>query len=114
MAKEFYLGLVITALMTLVGHWFPNPRRFPTQETGRFVAYTYGVLSMLAGEGIWLFSAHQPVDGGTAWYGLLAYASVAGVATMAAYGIDMVANLMVRIDIFGVTNDGDNGSGARG
>ena len=85
---EFAFGLTLTALLLLVGHWFPWPKRLH-----RLLAYTYGVGAILAGAAIWLIL--QNLWG--LWLGIVAFAVVGGIVTGLAYGIDGLLNLWLRV-----------------
>jgi hypothetical protein len=85
---EFAFGLTITALMLLVGHWFPWPKRLH-----RLAAYAYGVGAILFGTAIWL-----GLQGlWTTWLGIVAFAVVGGLTTGMAWGIDGLLNLWLRV-----------------
>jgi hypothetical protein len=88
---SFYLGLVVTALLILVGHWFPWPRRLEKLE-----AYTYGVCAILVGTFIWLYLATYTMAPMRIWWGLAAYTASAGVATVVSHATDYVLNLVMR------------------
>src|SRR5574343_673629 len=72
-------GLLVTALLILVFHWFPLSRGLP-----RLVAYVLGCLAIIAGIVVWLAALE--------WLDILPYICaffvVAGLATGAGYGID--------------------------
>jgi hypothetical protein len=80
-------GLIITALLLAVGHWFPWP-----QKLHRVAAYTYGLLSILAGMAFWLGTQHLwPL-----WWGLCGFAVVAGLTVCGAYALDWTLNARLR------------------
>jgi hypothetical protein len=106
MQRDFYLGLAATSLLVLIGHWVPKPVHVPVYVS-RIASYLYGVATMLAGEAVWLWSSQAPLDGATAWNGLLGYAAVAIAASVIAYVVDAVFNLMIRFGVIGV-NDGSD------
>lgn len=87
MNAPFICGLVLTALLVLVGHWFPWPRRLP-----RLAAYAYGTAAILAGVSVWLmWSKLSDILAGV-W----AFAIVGGVATSLAWLTDWLMNLRIR------------------
>jgi hypothetical protein len=86
LTERFFFGLAFTALLLLVGHWFPWFRRL-----SRIQAYAYGVGSLLIGEAIWLVPSNWPL-----WLGLILFAGVAGAAVCLAYLIDWVQNMLAR------------------
>ena len=75
----FVAGLACTALLILLGHWFPWPVKLH-----RLAAYTYGCLCILSGAGVWLLSRGEWRD----WLSLAAFVGVAGAATGLAYLVD--------------------------
>jgi len=80
-------GLSTTALLLLVGHWAPWPKRLH-----RLLAYIYGVMSLYVGILIWL--GWTP----TFWT-LCAFPVVGGAATGLGYLVDWVLNLWVTAEL---------------
>lgn len=80
----FGYGLIITALLLALAHFFPWPRRLH-----RLAAYVIGVGAILLGVYVWL-------GNGEVWRGLLVFAVVAGATTGLCYGIDWLLNLWQR------------------
>ena len=76
----FFVGLVLTALLVFIGHWFPWPVKLH-----RLAAYTYGCLCILSGAGVWLLSIR---GGGRLWLTVALFFAVAGSATGFAYLVD--------------------------
>lgn len=82
MPDNFWFGLILTALLLLVGHWLPWPKKLP-----RLLAYAYGVGCILLGLAVWLL----PADWRT-WLGIGAFCAAGGLATLAAYAYDTWRN----------------------
>lgn len=83
---EFGLGLLITALLMLVGHWFPWPVKLH-----RLAAYAYGCVAILVGSAIWLLSMNL----GAIWLGFSLMIGIGGVATGIAYLVDVALRYRV-------------------
>lgn len=84
------LALAVTALILLLEHWFPWPRRFH-----QLVNYTLGSGGILAGVAIWLVSIGRPGD----IFPLLGFYAAGGTAVLLAYAVDYVLNLRQRVRI---------------
>ncbi len=81
----FWAGAALSALLLLIGHWFPWPR-----QLHRLEAYVYGVACILGGFALW----HLQVNGWHAVLGLTVIAVVSGLAVFAAYGVDWVVAMI--------------------
>ena len=82
--NPFTFGLVVTALLLGVLHWFPYYRRLHVIGN-----YTLGVLAIFAGMTIWLWGNPLLVQ---AW----AFPTIGGASVVVCYIIDCVLNLRVK------------------
>lgn len=80
------IGVTITALLLLVGHWFPWRKPLTRVE-----AYIYGVVSIFVGFAIGRLMVSDWIT--PAWLGAVCVGG--GLAVLGAYGID---RLFVLID----------------
>ena len=76
---SFWLGVGLTSLLLMVGHWFPWPVKLH-----RLAAYTVGSGSVLAGAALWLLLSAET----SILLGLVVIYLVAGLTTGLAYIID--------------------------
>lgn len=97
----FLVGLVITVLLLLVGHWFPWFKRLT-----RIQAYVYGTLSILVGQAVWL--GLQSVI----FWQVAAFAVLGGSAVWAAYQYDWLANKIARRCLLRGRSGGESGEGS--
>ena len=81
------VGLVITALILMVEHWFPVPIKLHV-----IANYTLGVLAILAGQSLWLVKMGNVDAAKYTWL----FALVGGAAVTLCYAIDKVLNTWVR------------------
>jgi len=85
---QLAFGLSTTALVLLVGHWAPWPRKLH-----RLVAYSYGVASIYLGLFIYL-------GWGPTFWTLCAFPAIGGVAVGFAYAVDWLLNLRVKANLY--------------
>lgn len=85
----FGIGLSITVLFLLVGHWFPWPRPLP-----RLHAYTYGVGAIIAGVAIWKI----PQGDWVTPLGLVVMSAAAGFAVWFGYAVDSTVVRLRKAD----------------
>lgn len=90
MPEKFWFGLVVTALVELVLHWYPWPRALP-----RVVSYMLGVAAILLGCAIWLLGIQQI----RILLGIVGICAAAGLATLLGWGVDWLHNLLVRVSV---------------
>lgn len=76
---SFWLGVGLTSLLLMIGHWFPWPVKLH-----RLAAYTVGSGSILAGASLWLLLSAQS----KVFAGLVILYAVAGATTVLTYVID--------------------------
>ena len=92
MIDSFYAGLVLTALLLFVGHYYD----WPCGRLARLWAYVWGVGSILIGQLVWLaFTPTVSEDGWRLWLEIAAFALVGGAATGLSYLIDWVQGLWI-------------------
>ena len=97
MIDSYVAGLVVTAGLLLLGHWF----RWPKGDLDRLTAYTYGVGSILAGQFVWLHWSTMRYTGDGLWWQIASFAIVGGAATGLAYFVDWVIGLWIASSIHG-------------
>ena len=95
MIDSYVAGLVVTAGLLLLGHWF----RWPKGDLDRLTAYAYGVGSILVGQWVWLHWSTARYADDPLWWRIALFAIVAGGVTFLAYGIDWIIGLWVSSDI---------------
>ena len=93
---SFWLGVGLTSLLLMVGHWFPWPVKLH-----RLAAYTVGSGSILAGASLWLLLS----DKASVLLGLLVLYAVAGATTVLTYVIDNALRARVLHKV--LSNDSD-------
>lgn len=76
---SFWLGVGLTSLLLMVGHWFPWPVKLH-----RLAAYTVGSGSILAGASLWLLLSGEA----SILLGLVVFYIVGGATTALTYLID--------------------------
>lgn len=84
----FYLGLTITALILLVEHWFPWPKK-----PGYLERYAMGCGAIYIGLLIWLGPQQQWI----LLLQLLAFYLISGAVTTGAYYHDHASNLRQKL-----------------
>lgn len=82
--EHFGIGLALTTLLLLVGHWLPKPR-----DLHPIIRYTAGVAAILVGAGWWLASSGLAEVA----LGLALLALAAGIAVLLAYGYDAMRRM---------------------
>ena len=92
MIDSYLAGLVLTALLLFVGHWYD----WPTGKLARLWAYVWGVGCILVGQLVWLAATPTVQTAGwRLWLQIASFAAVGGAATGISYLIDWVQALWV-------------------